>query len=193
MACWLGEEGENQHACNSLSISKYSRVAKVDVGTRVTQELITRTVISVTVTIPNCLCAIFFKIVRSSSILSGPFNVFLLVPGTHDHGSLATFLVLKKGRLIVTLHYNFSSEDVLMSGMSFLSFLEQVCSCQHDTFLHLGQAMKNDVVGSRLKLMVSSEQPLRLCKLINVFQWAEEHFHEKDTFSAFIITVLYLT
>lgn len=79
---------------------------------RVTQELITRAVISVTVSIPNCLRTIFFKIVRSSSILSGPFNVFLLVPSTHDHRSLATFLVLKKERLIMTLYYNFSSEDV---------------------------------------------------------------------------------
>lgn len=156
---------------------------------RVTQEL-TRAVISVTVTIPNCLCAIFFKIVRSSSILSGPFNVFLLVPGAHDHRSLATFLVLKKERLTVILYCNFSSEDVLMNGVS---SLERVCSRPHATFLHLGRAMKDDVVGSRLKLMVSSEQPYRPCKLINVFQWPEEHFHKTDTFSAFLITVLYLT
>lgn len=65
---------------------------------RPVQEQIVRVVITVTVTVPNCLCAVFPKIVGSSSILPGPFNVFLLAPGTHNHGSLATFLILKKGK-----------------------------------------------------------------------------------------------
>lgn len=61
-----------------------------------------RAVIVVTVSVPNCLRAVFSQVVGSCSILPRPFNVFLLAPGTHNHRSLATFLILKKEKLIIT-------------------------------------------------------------------------------------------
>lgn len=66
------------------------------------QEQIAGVVIVARVTVPDCLGAVLPKIVGSCSILPGPFNVFLLAPGTHNHRSLATFLILKKEKLIIT-------------------------------------------------------------------------------------------
>jgi len=66
------------------------------------QEQRARAVIVVTITVPNGLRAVVSKIVGSSSILPGPFNVFLLAPGTHNHRSLAAFLILKKEKRIIT-------------------------------------------------------------------------------------------